>query len=978
MMKCPARGCYAFCFAFGALLAFGAQSVHADDFTPQQLDLFEKQIRPLLIEHCLKCHGPDKQEGGLNLATRESLVKGGDSGAAIVAGKPAASLLMEAVEYLSEPKMPPSGKLPAEKIAQLRRWIETGAAWPKNSPLSDGPTATRRFEVTERQRQWWAFQQLRDHVPPPIRAENWPRHDLDRFILARLEAAGGAPAPEAERAAWLRRATFDLVGLPPTPAEVAAFLADTSDRAFESVVERLLNSPDYGQRWARHWLDVVRYADYHDFNPKLRVASCEITEAWRYRDWVVDAFNRDLPFDRFIVHQIAGDQLPSPTGEDLYADGLIATTFLSNGVWDRGDADKEKIVSDMVDDNIGVIGKAFLALTLECARCHDHKFDPISTEDYYGLAGMFYSSHILKELGAKGGEYTVNRVSLLGPTALAKRAAQEKELGETAAKLADFDRRHRFQELTSGGRPLVPTAFHSDAGAMAVIGDDGIIIVSGPLAKDKYVVEATIPDALKARFLRLEALPDAGLPASGPGRASDGNFVVSRLSASFVPADCQAEPTAVKFVSALADFEQANFPVKSALDDDLKDGWAVSPQIGVAHVAAFEFAPDTTIPAGSKLRVVIEQQHSDKHTLGKFRLSVMETLTMTPAVDSPERKELVATQDTLRKELALPVPLAMAVTEGGTRGGLFPGIQDVPIHIRGSYAKLGPVVPRRLPRFLAGENQPPITHGSGRRELAAWIASPKNPLTARVIVNRVWQWHFGEGLVRTPSNFGLLSEPPTHPELLDWLASRFIEDGWSLKKLHRRIILSATYRQASRVSREAFDRDPENRLNGRFPSRRLEAEAIRDAILAVNGQLDRTVGGPAGDDFTIRRRSLYVQTARWQRDSYANLFDAANPDSSTEKRVTSTVSPQALLLLNHPWMQDQARHFAERLVREVPAGDAARIERAYQLLFARKPKDVELNVAQTILQGADPAVANAGWLDLAHVLLCSNEMIYVD
>jgi hypothetical protein len=320
----------------------------------------------------------------------------------------------------------------------------------------------------------------------------------------------------------------------------------------------------------------------------------------------------------------------------------------------------------------------------------------------------------------------------------------------------------------------------------------------------------------------------------------------------------------------------------------------------------------------------------------------------------------------------------MAVTEGGTRGGLFPGIQDVPIHIRGSYAKLGPVVPRRLPRFLAGENQPPITHGSGRRELAAWIASPKNPLTARVIVNRVWQWHFGEGLVRTPSNFGLLSEPPTHPELLDWLASRFIEDGWSLKKLHRRIMLSATYRQASRVSREAFDRDPENRFNGRFPSRRLEAEAIRDAILAVNGQLDRTVGGPAGDDFTIRRRSLYVQTARWQRDSYANLFDAANPDSSTEKRVTSTVSPQALLLLNHPWMQDQARHFAERLVREVPAGDAARIERAYQLLFARKPKDVELNVAQTILQGADPAVANAGWLDLAHVLLCSNEFIYVD
>ena len=966
------------CMTLIALIWFAAQSVRADEFTPQQLDRFEKQIRPLLIEHCLKCHGPEKQEGGLNLATRESLVKGGDSGAAVVAGKPTASLLMEAVEYLSEPKMPPNGKLPTEKIAQLRRWVESGAAWPKDSPLSDGSTAARRFEVTEKQKRWWAFQPVRDHAPPPVRAENWPRNDLDRFIQAKLEAAGSAPALAAERVAWLRRATFDLTGLPPTPEEVAAFVADTSDRAFDSVVERLLNSSTYGQRWARHWLDVVRYADYHDFNPKLRVASCEITEAWRYRDWVVDAFNCDLPFDQFIMHQIAGDQLPSPTGEEVYADGLVATTFLSNGVWDRGDADKEKIVSDMVDDNIGVIGKAFLALTLDCARCHDHKFDPISTEDYYGLAGMFYSSHLLKELGAKGGEYTVNRVPLIGPAALAKRAAQEKRLGEITAKLAELDREHRFRELIAEGRRLVPIRFQSEAGATGMIADDGSITVNGKLAKDKYVVETVIPDGLKVRYLRLEARPDVALPASGPGRASDGNFVVSRLSVSFVPADGQAEPKAVKFVSAQADFEQTNFPAKSALDDDLKDGWAVSPQIGVAHAAAFEFAPETVIPAGSKLRVTIEQQHSDQHTLGRFRLSVAEALTISPPVDTAQRQELATARDALQKELAVPVPLAMAVTDGGTPGGLFPGIQDVPIHIRGSYAKLGPVVARRLPSFFAGTNQPPITQRSGRRELAAWIASPKNPLTARVIVNRVWHWHFGEGLVRTPSNFGMLSEPPTHPELLDWLATRFIEEGWSLKNLHRRIMLSATYRQASRVSREVFDRDPENRLVGRFTPRRLEAEAIRDAILAVNGQLDQTAGGPAGDDFTMRRRSLYVQTARWQRDSYANLFDAANPDSSTEKRVTSTVAPQALLLLNHPWMQDQARHFAERLVREVPEGDAARIQRAYQLLFGRKPKDAELAVAQAIVLGADPAVANAGWVDLAHVLLCSNEFIYID
>ena len=961
-------------------LAFGlrANLIRAEEFNPRQIELFEKRIRPLLVEHCLKCHGPEKQEGGFTLATRESLLKGGDSGAALVAGKPKESLLVNAVEYLGEPKMPPSGKLPAEKIELLRSWVESGAAWPKDSPLRDGSAAAQRVQVTEKQKNWWAFQPRRDLPPPEVRSVEWPRSDLDRFVLAKLEAAGIAPAAAADRAAWLRRVTFDLTGLPPTPAEVATFLSDTSERAHERVVERLLASPAYGQRWARHWLDVARYADYHDFNPKLRVASCEITEAWRYRDWVVEALNRDLPFNQFIIHQIAGDLLPNPTGDEIYPDGLIATTFLSNGVWDRGDADKEKIVSDMVDDNIGVIGKAFLGLTLDCARCHDHKFDPISAEDYYGLAGMFYSSHILKELGAKGGEYNVNRVPLIGPKALAQRAAQERRLTEVAAKLAELDRQHRFQELTVGGRTLVPAAFQSDAGAMGLIADDHSIAISGKLAKDKYVVESIVPQGVQPRYLRLEVLTEDALPARGPGRASDGNFVVSKLSASFVTPNSPAGPTAIKFVSALADFEQTNFPAKSALDDDLKDGWAVSPQVGMAHVAVFEVAAGTMIPAGSKLRITIEQQHSDQHALGKFRLSVAEQLTMSPPTETPQRQDLITARDALQKELAVPVPLAMAVTEGGTPGGLFPGIQDVPIHIRGSYAKLGPVARRRLPRFFAGENQPPITEGSGRRELAAWVASPENPLTARVIVNRVWHWHFGEGLVRTPNNFGLLSEPPSHPELLDWLATRFVEDGWSLKKLHRRILLSATYRQSSRASREAFDKDPENRLVGRFSPRRLEAEAIRDAILSVNGQLDPAPGGPAGDDFTIRRRSLYVQTARWQRDSYANLFDAANPDSSTEKRVDSTVAPQALLLLNHPWMQEQAKHLAERLIREAPRDDSARIEFAYRLLFSRGPSQAERAITQQIVAAGDPAVPNGGWIDLAHVLICDNEFVYVD
>ena len=769
-------------------------SAQDPDLSPAQQERFEKKIRPLLIEHCLKCHGPDKQEAGLSLATGQSLAKGGESGAVLIPGDPGASRLIAAVEYLGEPKMPPSGKLAAAEIEALREWVADGAVWPPGAALSGGERASRGFEVNDQQKRWWAFQPLRNVVPPAVKESGWAKNEVDAFVLAKLESAGLSHARPAERVAWLRRATFDLTGLPPTPEEVEAFETDPSDDAFEIVVDRLLASPAYGERWARRWLDVVRYADYHDFEPTARVASCEITEAWRYRDWVVDAFRRDLPFDRIIVHQIAGDLLPSPTGEEIYPDGLIATTFLSNGVWDRGDADKEKIVSDMVDDNIGVIGRAFLGLTLDCARCHDHKFDPISTEDYYGLAGMFYSSRILKELGAKGGEYTVNRVPLIGPTALANRARQEKELAEIMATLASSDGASRADELT------------------------------------------------------------------------------------------------------------------------------------------------------------------------------------------PRR-------DRLQAELSTPVPLAMAVTEGGTPGGLFPGIQDVPIHVRGSYARLDAVVPRHLPRFFAGENQPPISQGSGRAELAAWVASPSNPLTARVIVNRVWQWHFGEGLVRTPSNFGLLSEPPSHPELLDWLATRFIADGWSLKKLHRRIMLSATYGQSSRIPRDLFDRDPENVWFGRFSGRRLEAEEIRDAILAVSGSLDRTLGGPAGDNFEIDRRSLYVQTARWQRDSYANLFDAANPDASTEKRATSTVAPQALLLLNHPWLARQAERLAERLILETPREmldgdmarvDGARVDLAYRLLYGRSPRVAERAIALAVVGRGDPAIPIGGWIDLAHVLLMANEFIYLD
>jgi hypothetical protein len=788
-------------------LAWGvARAMGAGPADPASLEFFEKEVRPLLIDKCQKCHGGDKVRGGLRLLGRELLLKGGESGAAVTPGAPDRSLLIRAVEYRGELKMPPKGKLADRDIARLRRWIALGAPWP-DAPAKPAPAAGK-FTITDEQRRWWAFQPLRPVRPPAVKDTTWPRSEIDRFILANLEAHGLTPAAPADKRTLLRRATFDLTGLPPTPAEIDAFLADDSPDAFARVVDRLLASPAYGERWGRHWLDVVRYADDYQADPHEHGSAnkFELFEAYRYRDWVVEAFNRDMPYDQFVVRQIAGDLLPSPRGEPVYPEGQIATSFLALGSWDHGDADKDKLVSDIVDDQIDTVGKAFLGLTLGCARCHDHKFDPISNRDYYALAGIFYSTHILANVGAKGDHSVLQRVPLASPEYLHKR---EQQVG-------------RLQQL-------------------------------------------------------------------------DGQ--IGRLSAGLAAALAAPRPP----------LAQAALCVRPAEWVKLEQEWEV-----------------------------------------------------------------------LQKTMLPPPPLSLGAREGGTPGGLFTGIQDVPIHVRGSYTRLGPVVPRRLPVLFAGEKQSPITHGSGRLRVAQWVAARGNPLTARVLVDRIWQHHFGEGIVRTPNNFGKLGEPPTHPALLDFLAARFLEDGWSIKALHRRILLSAAYRQASVVSPEALHRDPENRWFGRQNARRLEAEAIRDAMLSAAGRLDLALGGPATIDLDRPRRSLYVQTTRWDRTNYSTLFDAANPDQPVEKRSVSTVAPQALFLLNNDFVVAQARRLAERLRREVPGSDDARIDRAYRLLFGRPVRPEEAEIGRAFLARAARRGDEAAWIDYAHVLLCSDEFVYVD
>jgi len=772
----------------------------AADDEKAQTEFFEREIRPLLVERCQKCHGAEKPKGGLQLISRDSLARGGLTGPAVVAGKPAESALIKAVNY-QDIEMPPDGRLKQEEIARLTRWVEQGAFWPavdanpgnspatEKTPVAKPAEAAPAFAITPAQRAHWAFQPPKLEVPTVVDT-SWPKSDIDRFVLHKLEARGLKPTPPADKRALIRRATFDLIGLPPTPQEVEAFIADASPRAFARVVERLLASPHYGERWARHWLDVVRYTDSFDSRVLEAAREFDCGEAWRYRDWVVRAMNRDMPYDRFITEQIAGD-LAAAAGQGGYDPGpVIATGMLAIGNWGGGDADKEKLLTDIADDQVDVVSRAFLGLTVSCARCHDHKFDPISTEDYYGLAGIFFSSHILTSVGEKTGSPPLVKIPLAAPDDIRKRDERKRRIDELTAQLA---------QITA----------------------------------------------------------------------------------------------------------------------------------------------------------------------------------------EPARAEATAALEKLKANEPPPLDYANGVQEGGVPQTAHAGIHDVAVHLRGRYDRLGAVVPRRFPVILAGDKQQPIGSGSGRLQLAQWIAKADNPLTARVMVNRIWQHHFGRGIVATPGNFGQQGERPTHPELLDWLAMEFVRSGWSIKGMHRAMMLSATYQQASVPTPATLAADPENKLFGHMRRRRLDAEEIRDGLLAVSGQLDLTLRGPAIRDTNAPRRTLYLMTVRSDRATFRELFDAADPTAVIDERNSSTVAPQALYLLNHPFVQDRAAALAARALAEGPAEERARIDWLYRVLYARPAEEpeTEIGVATLAATRAHSPAADAerlAWEQYAHLLLCANEMIVVD
>ncbi len=787
---------------------------------PAREEFFETRVRPVLVKSCQPCHGEKQQLGGLRVDSLAALLKGNSGGPVIVSGDPEKSVLIQVVRYDGKVKMPPAGKLKPDEIAALTEWVRQGAYWP-NAQVSAAAAAAARsgeFVISPEMRRFWSFRPVREPKLPEVKQAWWVASPLDRFTLARLESKGLRPGPIADRRTLLRRVYFDLIGLPPSAEAVEAFEADKSPDAWARVVDGLLASPRFGERWARYWLDVARYADTRGY---VFVEDREYRHAYTYRDWVIRAYNEDMPVNEFLMKQLAADQLVS--GEDrrdLAALGFLTLgrRFLNN-------------IHDIIDDRIDVVTRGMLGLTANCARCHDHKYDPISTKDYYALYGVFASST------EPNPPLAISPPEITRPYEAyqTRRAEAEKERNELL--LAQVQRLRGINE------------------------QDGSAL-SGPAKK-------VLQD------LRPRALPD--------------NNQTLILKPFF-------EPDAATRVDAL--------------------------------------------------------------------------------------KQQIAELD----KSAPPAPeFAMALVDS-------PNPVNPRVFRRGNPSNPGDAVPRRFLTVLSRDEPRPFQQGSGRLELARAIADPSNPLTARVYVNRVWLRLFGNGLVRSPSDFGTRGEPPTHPELLDYLAARFTAEGWSHKRLLRSIVLSNTYKQAARDDETAARMDPENRLLWRANRRRLDLEAMRDSLLYVSGALDLKMGGPAVDltsqPYTVRR-SVYGYIERQNLPNFFRTFDFASPDTTSPQRYQTTVPQQALFMMNSPFVVEQARRL---VAREEVAGapdDQARIRALYRLLFARNPSGAEVSLGMAFLrqQASGPTTVAlqqpaAGklspWEKYAQALLMTNEFVFVD
>lgn len=901
---------------FGTLSEAGAVDA-------SELEFFEKHVRPILVERCYECHSVEagKSKGGLLMDSREDLLQGGDSGAGLVAGKPDASLIIEAIRYRNQDmQMPPKGAMPASEVKVLEQWVAMGAPDPRDRVVA----AVKKQRDFAEDARHWSFGRVQPITVPGVAGGE--KNPIDAFVSQALLEAELERQPEADRATLIRRVTFDLTGLPPSAEEVQAFEQDTRLDAYARLVDRLLESPHYGVRWGRHWLDVARYADSNGLDENVAFGT-----AWRYRDYVVQAFNEDKPFDEFLTEQLAGDLMTSadlPTRQQR----VSATAFLNLGAKVLAEPDKERLVMDIIDEQIDSVGKAFMGLTLGCARCHEHKFDPISHEDYYALAAIFKSTRSLAEsrTGALSHWY-------------------EGALGD----LDEFARVHANEfQLTGATKKLREAEAAATAKVVNQVKEQAV---------DYLVAALKVPE-----------------------------------HATLTQAKAVAEPLGLHGVVLL----NCRVYLRTATDDAFFQTWRDAAQLAAGAKEKIEahyqplFAEALSNPKSEEEAVKVAlAQLNDRQG---FLAMPPELDPLYPAASLAEIQVLRTEAEQVEKQLP-DLPTVMGVAESDKI------LESLPIHIRGNHMALGDPVKRGVPSVIKasmGGKEPKFSPSqSGRLELAQWLTDPAHPLTARVFVNRVWTWHFGQGLVRTPDNFGLLGDQPSHPDLLDWLAAAFVRGGWKVKDLHRLILNSATYRQASAAL--SPERDPENRLLSHFPIRRLEAEEIRDAILSVAGQLDLELGGKTvplrnrqfvfnhtskdATTYESQRRALYLPIIRNNIYDLFQQFDYPDASMTTGQRGSSVVAPQALWLMNSELMVNAASHLAGQMG-ESDDGDKM-LQTVFLKVFGRDGETRQYDRCRDFMREYDAVltsqVADAGERHqqvlsaLLQTLMMSNDFLHV-
>ncbi len=933
---------------------------------------FTREVFPLLEKNCFECHGPTKQRSSLRLDSKEAMLKGGDSGPAIVAGKGDDSAIFRRAAAVSgEDPMPPKGeRLSPDAMALIRAWIDQGAEWPSGI----GATSA---EVTKH----WAYVAPVHHAPPKVKTSQRVRNPIDNFVLARLEQEMLKPASEASRETLIRRLSLDLIGLPPTPDAVNSFLKDQRGDAYERLVDRLLLSPHYGERWARPWLDLARYADTNGYEKDDR------RTIWPYRDWVINALNRDLPFDQFVIEQFAGDLLPNSTIEQKIATGFHRNTMVNT----EGGTDEEEFRTAAIVDRINTTFEGLMGSTIGCAQCHNHKYDPFKQTEYYQIFAF------LNQTKDKG-RTTDPELELPTPEQTARRKevrdkieplqkTLDTQTPELDAALARWEEKSQTDRsvINANWKILEPVELRTTGGVKLEKQKDGTILSTGELPETSTYELIFMGEHRAISAIRLEVLTDTRLPHKSSGRSEDGTFTLTDFSLEIL----NAETNKIEFDKAYADFSEDRFEIANAIDKNEKSGWSVGADEATNRVdrtavliAKKPFDADT----GSKFVIRLKQESiREQHLLGKFRLStgtasnetflawsavptrIRAFLEIPPEKRTEEQKKELAKHyrsihpefGKIREQIAElrkqePKDVARTLVMEGMSTN-----RSTHILIRGNHLSKGAEVKPGVPSML---HRPPKDAPMDRLTFARWIVDPANPLTGRVMMNRVWAQYFGRGIVETLEDFGAQGEPPSHPELLDWLATEWVKQGWSLKAMHRVITTSATYRQSSRTTSELIEKDPYNRLLAHGPRFRMEAEMVRDSALAVSGLLNRKIGGASvfpyqpegvwanpysddkwriskeGDQF---RRGLYTF---WRRTSpYASFmaFDAPSREVSCARRPRTNTPLQALVTLNDPAFVATAAGFARRIVNEGGASLAQRLDFAFKAVVSRKPTKEE-------------------------------------